>query len=117
MADLFDIVVARKLSGGGGGGGSSDLSTAELTFVLSEGKSAQFICPHYQIEGEQGMALGENSAFIGALTTFNIILCKGNAMLSLTHYPSGSNISISGNIEDVGEDTYIITGNGTITIS
>lgn len=31
MADLFDVVVARKLSGGGGGGGSSDFSTAQVT--------------------------------------------------------------------------------------
>lgn len=32
MADLFDVVVARKLSGGGGGG-SSDFSVAEVTFT------------------------------------------------------------------------------------
>lgn len=34
MADLFDIVTARKLSGGGGGG-SSDFSTAEVTLNLT----------------------------------------------------------------------------------
>lgn len=33
MADLFDVVVARKLSGGGGGGGSSDFSMATVTIV------------------------------------------------------------------------------------
>ena len=31
MADLFDVVVARKLSGGGGG--SSDFSTATVTII------------------------------------------------------------------------------------
>ena len=36
--DLYDIAVARKLSGGsgGGGGGSSDFSTAQVTVVESE---------------------------------------------------------------------------------
>ena len=38
MADLFDIALARKLSGGGGGGGgSSDFSTAEVTLINKEG--------------------------------------------------------------------------------
>ena len=32
--DLFDVVIARKLSGGGGGG-SSDFSTASVTFVCT----------------------------------------------------------------------------------
>lgn len=38
MADLFDIALARKLSGGGGGG-SSDFSTAEVTLINKEGYS------------------------------------------------------------------------------
>lgn len=33
MADLFDIAIARKLSGGGGGGGG--FSTAKVTFISS----------------------------------------------------------------------------------
>lgn len=99
------------------GGGSSDFSTAVLTFVLSEGKSAQFACANFEIQGDEGMALGENGAFNGGRTTFDVILCKGSTMLTLTNYPSGSNISISGNIEDMGRDTYLITGDCTITIS
>ncbi len=35
--DLFDIAVAKKLSGSGGGGGGGDLSTAEVTFDISTG--------------------------------------------------------------------------------
>ena len=34
--DLFDIAVARKLSGGGGGGGG-DFDTATVTFSCSDG--------------------------------------------------------------------------------
>ena len=37
MADLFDIVVARKLSGGGGGGGSWTVLTEESVTVGGEG--------------------------------------------------------------------------------
>lgn len=36
MEDLFDVIVARKLSGGGGGGGSSDFSTATVTVVTND---------------------------------------------------------------------------------
>lgn len=43
MADLFDIVVARKLSGGGGG--SSDFSTANLTITKAEGKTVVWKFP------------------------------------------------------------------------
>ena len=51
MADLFDIALARKLSGGGGGGGgSSDFSTAEVTLVATEGSSFSLY------EGSQGVA-------------------------------------------------------------
>ena len=44
MADLFDIVVARKLSGGGGGG-SSDFTEAKITInaVLPEGTAVTSI--------------------------------------------------------------------------
>ena len=111
------VIGSVKINGEeAGGGGSSDFSTAELTFVLASGKTAQFTCPTYQIEGDRGMALGNNGARIGAVN-FSVILCKGNAMLELTQYTSGSNISTSGDIEDIGNDTYIITGDCTITIS
>lgn len=40
MADLFDIAVARKLSGGsGGGGGSSDFSTAQVTITSTNAEA------------------------------------------------------------------------------
>ena len=112
------VIESVKINGeeAGGGGGSSDFSTAELTFVLASGKTAQFTCPTYQIEGDRGMALGNNGARIGNVN-FSVILCKGNAMLELTQYTSDSNISTSGDIEDIGNDTYIITGDCTITIS
>ena len=31
--NLYDIAIARKLSGGGGGGGSSDFTKAEVTII------------------------------------------------------------------------------------
>ena len=42
--DLFDLVVARKMSGGGGGGGgSSDFSTANVTIDVGEYTAAAHV--------------------------------------------------------------------------
>lgn len=59
MADLFDVVVARKLSGGGGGGGSSDFSTASITLVSSNAEAAvSFYSVYYDETLEQNLLNG-----------------------------------------------------------
>ena len=45
MADLYDIVVASKLSGGGGGGGSSDFSMSTVTVNVNENGIGTIIYP------------------------------------------------------------------------
>ena len=107
MADLFDIVVARKLSGGGGGG-SSDFSTAQLTVVGGEG-SFLFLP---QVHDEEGLAGIENGG-ITESGTYVVPLYKGLLAGSID---TTGEVQTSGAVT-VNDTMIIITGNGTITIS
>ena len=110
MADLFDVVVARKLSGGGGGGGSSDFSTAEVTLNPALGKPIEIAVPYINWNNLL-MSINEP---IQENDTITVPLYHNSVIAILTSIGS---ISISGDIEDVGEGAYIITGDCTITIS
>lgn len=116
MTDLFDIAIAEKLAGGGGGGGSSDFSTATVTVV--NGISATFTwgMPIATSDTEQGFYIAQSDTYIEANSTssFTAILFKGQCLL---YAPQGNTLTISGDIEDDGDDYYIITGDCTITIS
>lgn len=105
MADLFDIVVARKLSGSGGG--SSDFSTASVTVNLRG--LAYFVLPKIVDEGGQGalMITGVSSG------VYEIALYKGYAVCDA---PPDVDVSVSGNAS-LDEDLIYITGDCTITIS
>ena len=43
MADLFDIAIARKLSGGGGGGGGNDFTEIEYSVFYDEQAYAYYL--------------------------------------------------------------------------
>ena len=109
--DLFDIAVARKLSsGGGGGGGSSDFSTAEVVVQITDGLviTAPYIC-----EGEELL-----DTFISESDTYNIIIPNGSGTVAVL-IDSGivhNTPVVSGDIE-YANNSFLITGNGTITIS
>lgn len=108
------IDAADNISEGGGGG---DFSTAEVTFNLADGALVNFNVANYQIQGDSGMALGANSVFASTPNTVNVILCKGSSMLTFTRISTGYAIkSMSGDIEDVGNNNYIITGDCAITV-
>lgn len=118
MADLFDVVVARKLSGGGGGGGSSDFSTAVLHAVDMNGDD---VMGDYNPPIFQGPFIGtipvnggiECSFFSDIFGDGTLILYKGRAFVGLANveWPVSS---ISGNIEDIGDGGYLVTGDCTI---
>ena len=110
--DLYDIAVARKLSGGGGGGGSSDASTATITLVDPGEMGYILLGPFYSEshetakpkcftdDGEVGVLLYKNSAQVDATNVLE----------------EGGTISVSGNA--TLEDAFvIITGDCTITVS
>lgn len=109
--DLFDIAVARKLSGGGGGGGggSSDFSTAQVTVV---GGTVNCCLPYLMNDfGLEGLFVITQGYSEGSHT---IALWHGACITEIT---TGGNLSVSGNIEDFGGGMYLITGDCTITIS
>ena len=124
MADLFDIVIAKKLSGGGGGG-SSDFSTATVTLVC-DASLLQYVTiiggvcvESYPSAGitEPTMICSINPSLIGL--EYKATLYKGSTMW-VAHVPSEM-ISVSGDITASamgGDETMLlITGDGTITIS
>ena len=123
--DLFDVILAKKMSGGsGGGGGSSDFSTAEVTIInnssseISNKTMTQIIPEDEEITA--GFWLDGNSQL-----TYNCVLYKGKLNLldiekGGVPIADGTGIVTTGSIENLSDEymVYIvITGNGTITIS
>ena len=117
-----DVVTAEKLnkleqgvadSGGGGG----DLTTATVTFINNSGIS-------FPINGCFAIETGGDEPYVSSSfeylvkdveeSTATIIIFKGEADL----YAVGDySISTSGDIEDVGDGYYVVTGDCTITFS
>ena len=114
-----DILTASKMNAleqavASGGGGSSDFSTAEVTITLSgEG----------EVDGLTGAILDtDNNVTVSIMNqvaeeqTYVIILYKGSAEITLQNVSFGGIVTVSGNITR-SYDSYIVTGDGTITIS
>lgn len=113
--NLYDIAIARKLSGGGGGG-SSDFTTATVTFVVSAadypdwiGACAEGANPVCMSDHAEGTIKGENG-------TKTVILYKGYTFIR-PEWNAGLTISVSGNASKDIYDNVTITGDCTITIS
>ena len=114
--DLFDIAVASKLAGGGGGGGgSSDFTTAKVT-IGSNGIGST-VCACADIPPEYGLPIGGVVQVTSGLTegVYTIPLYKGGAIAEFSVL-SGTLVT-SGNITEMDEGIYLITGDCTITIS
>lgn len=109
MADLFDIAIAEKLAGGGGGGGSSDFSTATITVV---GKLNAAI--PYVMTTEMGAPF---DTLVSVQQTIQggvqVPLYKGALIIEILV----DGVTVSGNIENLGDSMYLITGDCTITVS
>lgn len=101
---------------GEGGGGSSDLSTATLTINNIDGPDAKF---DVALINTRGFSSGgvPHAPLQGDTETVNVILFEGAAMLNIENRPENLNITISGNIEDIGNNSYVITGDCTITLT
>lgn len=116
--DLYDVAIARKLSGGGGGGGSSDFSTAEVTITTNAD-----ILFYGAITVLDDFAYGDASNTVisvraGLPETYNVIMYKGTAILINSDDAAFTNVSLSGSLELIDDDYAIkVTGDGTITIS
>lgn len=96
-----------------GGGGSSDFSTAVLSIVDEGGYRVNLDVATIHPRG--GLTMGGYYEWTDT-DNFPVVLYKGSAMLELENLDN-ANISVSGAIENSGGNTYIITGDCTITIS
>lgn len=117
MADLFDIVVARKLSGGGGGG-SSDFSTATVTLICNATyevncglATAKEAMPPFVPQAE---TVSIFTLYDGDEFTVTAVLYKGRCRFTALNATA---LSGTGNVQDITSLDAIITGDCTITIS
>lgn len=114
--DLLDIAIAKKLSsGGGGGGGSSDFSTATVTVTSNGEHDLNSAVPIIMtMGGEEGMVcipqIGQAES-----VPIKFVLFKEYLYFSFNelHLPD---VAVTGNIE-YNDGAFIITGDGTITIT
>ena len=106
--DVTDYAVAEVNVSGGGG--SSDFSTAEVTIIWSNPDIEEVVwdnCPAILEDLVRGVMYAETSP-----ATIIVPLYQNKCYWD----QSTSGLTLSGNIEDVG-DGMIITGDFTITIS
>lgn len=106
--DVTDYAVAEVNVSGGGG--SSDFSTAEVTIIWSNPDIEEVVwdnCPAILEDLVRGVMYAETSP-----ATIIVPLYQNKCYWD----QSTSGLTLSGNIEDVG-DGMIITGDCTITIS
>lgn len=124
MADLFDIYVAKKLSGGGGG--SSDFSTAEVTIVNNTSGSLESIYMPYILNAnvEAGNPDIAMPTFLGGIpvgtSSYNAVLYKGSCYLDYVAYVTVTGsmpVEIAGSATKLFDGAIAITGDCTITIS
>lgn len=118
-----DILTADKMNAleqavasGGGGGGDSDFSTASVTVVNNTEGAAMLYIPHY-FDGEDSGTNAEFGVNGGETAVASAIMYKGTSFASLY---TDATVTASGDIEahSEGENYYfMITGDGTITIS
>ena len=116
--DLYDIAVAKKLSGSSGGGGSSDFSTAQVTIISSCSGSGTF----YNSE-VYSVILYENAFWLQAApvprsgeSTFEIALYKtAPTPLTINNNRLQTMPTVTGGIT-IEDGEILVTGDGTITI-
>ena len=110
----LNMLLGEQLTEGEGGGGSSDFSTATMTVNGNFTQSDLFIAPVIEKDPNN-----EDIAFPqiqSGNSTYTVILYKGRSVLMFMGSQSRT-ITVSGNIETASTGVYIITGDGTITIS
>ena len=115
--NMYDVLLAKKLSGGGGGG-SSDFTVANIT-VINPGTDMNAI--GLPVILEAGTLAPEQPAvlFIAPVecepgeTVFKVPLYKGFCVYV---YENSYIESTTGGVQYDGEATMNITGDGTITL-
>lgn len=99
------------------GGGSSDFTAAQLTIHFDEGFSGM-LGINGAFYGSEG---GDAFSYSGPLEvsdeiSISVILYKGAALLSVDN-DGTITVTPSGDITDMGDDDYMMTGNAVFTLS
>lgn len=113
--NLYDVVVAKKLSGGGG---SSDFSTATVTLICTAANEVtcglaiakEAMPPFVPQAGTESLL----TLYDGDEYTYTAILYKGSCYLTAVNATA---LSGTGNVQDITQYGATITGDCTITIS
>ena len=110
--NVTDYAVA-EVNVSGGGGGSSDFSTAEVTVINTSAEYANTLRGSIVIDaGSEFGTIYEKDISVGQTITVNVIMYKGISLVHITDVET-----TSGAIQSIGDNRYLITGDGTITIS
>lgn len=115
--DLYDIAIAKKLSGSGGGG-SSDFSTAEVTVQITSAQPGVAIYIPTVISSPMEVISNYpyNPANSSTPQTVTVPLYKGSLII-IGIWDSGAvTVDTSGSVQ-VMESSFLITGDCTITIA
>lgn len=116
--DLYDIAIAKKLSGsGGGGGGSSDFSTAEVTLVGKDGSVAGDVYLSTALEESPAASVPRVNFIANESHTYNAILYKGSAAAFVANPAAHTIESITGDAQELSPGVIVITGDCSITIA
>lgn len=116
VPQLIDLIATVAPSGGGGGGGDGDFSVATVTMINNSGTALSVEAASYFEEDGERYSIGSLYAEPGETTISPVILYKGSAYGYVLTNPPPSMTS-SGNIEIEEGSDWIITGDGTVTIS
>lgn len=107
--DLYDIAIAKKLSGSGGGGGSSDFSTATVTYETDQ------VFPLYMARADDLME--GLTPMVRTEGEYIVPLYKGKAFAIWPQSIEDLEIETTGDITfDSEHKVFTITGDGTISI-
>lgn len=131
VVNLVDVkavdgeITEVKVNGQPAGGGGGDFSTAQVTIDNSNSQGGYpeiygSIIDSYNQGGLPPTLIdcsGGEIAPYDPIQTYTIILYKGKAKLFVNDSAGSHTITVSGNVTDIGNTTYIVSGNGTITIS
>lgn len=115
--DLYDVIVAKKLSGGGGGG-SSDFSTATVTLICTAAN--EVTCGLARVTEAMPPFVPQDTTeslltlYDGDEFTYTAVLYKGKCHFTALNATA---LSGTGNVQDITQFGATITGDCTITVA